>query len=450
MLKRILTLLIAIAMVLSLCAVAGCKKDGGKTQGGAANVQGSDEVEEEYFLDMPAELKGTTVKFATWIDHAKTDTAICLSGFEETTGMKYELVHVNQHDYIQKMSGLIASGQAPDVVVENGDFPKTLNLLQPLSLETNGLDPKNPFWDQNVSERFNIGGKYYLVNGAKSSWNMVGGMTYYNKSMLEDYGIKTPGDYVYENNWTVDTMWTLMKQIQSSCELSRPGTSIDFDNWCTLYGGGQMDWDEQNDKFVNTINKPETVAAIKYLVKGKDEGILRIIDNHDDDIATGKIALEICGAYGLRKSPGWFYTMDVEDLGFAVLPKVNKADANYPSTSSIRSYGICKGARNAKGAAYFLRYFLNEDHYDIDQIFKNEEAKEMYYELRKTAQFNLISFTPGVNKVVSDLDSPLSTVGDLIDGTESQVSINLAKSSGEINSAINLANKVIEDFKKTQ
>ena len=446
MLKRIITLLLALAMVFSMCAMAGCKDNGGN--GGKPTVNpGSSQNEEEYFLDMPSELRGTTVKFATWIDHANTDTAICLSGFEETTGMKYELVQVYQGDYVVKMTALISADQSPDVVVELGDdFPKSLNLLQPLSKETNGLDATDPFWDQRTSEFYHVGNNYYLVNGANSSWLMMtGAMTYFHKTLLEESGIKTPADYVAENNWNMDTLWTLLTQAKSSCGLSVPPAEISFDAWLAMYGGGQYKFNQETDKFENAIQTTESKMAIDYLMRGKDAGLIKIIDSHGDGITKAAHAVQIAGAYGLRKSPGWFCAMDVNDLGFAVPPKLNADDVDYPYAGSNRAYGICKGAKNAKGAAYFLRYFLNQEHYDMDQIFKNEEAKEMYLKLREKGDINKIGGYTGVGRVIDASYNALSLVQDLIDGTAAQVGVNLASVSSKLDGAVAAANKLIED-----
>ena len=446
MLKRIITILLCVAMVFSMCALAGCKGGNEDPKGPGTNVSGESN-EEEFFLDMPSELRGTTVQFATWIGHDKTDTAICLAGFEETTGMKLELVQVNQSDYVVKMTSLIAADQSPDVVVENGDFPKTHNLLMPLEKETTGLDVTDPFWNQDIVKLFTVGKYAYLVNGKRSSWDMTGQMTYFNKTILEENGITTPNELVEQNNWNVDSMWTLMEQIKAACGFSRAGTSIVFDGWVTMYGGSQMTWDPAAGTFKTTIKEENTRKAIDYLMKGQDAGLLKIIDNHDDDISNGNIALQICGAYGLRKSPGWFYTMDIDDLGFEVLPKLNASDADYPYTCSTRAYGICLGSKNPKGAAYFLRYFLNEDHYDIDQIFKNEEAKNMYYKLREKEDINkTMGFTMGVGRVTDPKYTSLTMVTDLIAGTVAQVSVNLDKAYNKCEGSVASANKLIEDI----
>lgn len=449
MLKRIVTLLLVVAMVLSVCAMAGCKSDRFKVGGAKGNTAGLDQTEEEYFLDMPSELKGTTVKFATWIDHTATNTAICLSGFEETTGMNFELFQVNQREYIVKMLGYIQADQSPDVVVENGDFPRTLNLLQPLGKDTeNGLDPTDPFWNQQMSEMYKIGGKYYLVNGAHSSWDMGGHNTFFNKTILEENGIKTPTQYVQENNWNKDTLWTLMQQVNSQCGLDRPGTVLVFDPWLAMHGAFQFYWNEETDHFENGLKDKKARDAIEYLLKAKDAGLCTVVENHDDSFSTGATVVQLCGAYGLLKSPGFFSTMDTEDIGYAELPKINPTDEKYPFTCAIRAYGICKGSKNPKGAAYFLRYFLNMDNYDLNQIYKNEAMKDFYMYLLENENLKNNHFSQGVLRVSDVSNGYLNVVQGVLDGTAGQLDANLSKIHGKMDSAANAANALIDEVIK--
>ncbi len=444
MLKKAFSLLLCVAMVLSLSALAGC----GGAENAAANNNGANLThtsEDDFFLEVPSALKGTTVYFATWIDHTSTDTNVCLAGFTEATKIGVELVQVNERDYIPKISSLIAADQAPDVIVENGSFPSTLDILMPLEVETTGLDVRDPFWNQGIVDRFTIGDYSYLVNSVKSSWDMVGGMTYFNKTLLEENGISTPTELKEQNNWNIDSMWKMMEQIKASCGFSRAGTSIVLDIWLSMHDAGLMKWDTATDTFVSTIKSENTRKAIDYVMRAQDAGLATVIANHDDDIAKGKIALQICGAYGLRNYPGWFYMMDMDDLGFEVLPKINADDANYPYTSSSRAYGICKGSKNPKGAAYFLRYFLNEDHYEVERIFKNEEARNLYLDLRQNQDSSKFEMTIGVVCVTNPDGHSLSLVDNLLQGTAAQVSVNLDKSANKCDAAIAAANEVVRE-----
>ena len=44
----------------------------------------------------------------------------------------------------------------------------------------------------------------------------------------------------------------------------------------------------------------------------------------------------------------------------------------------LEAYGLAKGAKNAKAAPYFLRFFLDSANYDINAFFANAQAKEVY------------------------------------------------------------------------
>lgn len=449
MIRKSLSLLLALAMIFSLVALAGCDKNG-KTKG--PNISGTgDTSDEDYFLDMPSELQGTTVKFATWVDHSATNTSVALAGFEETTGMKYQMVQVDQANYITKMTSLIASDESPDVVVENGEFPRTLKLVQPLSKETNGLDATDPFWDQRASERYKIGNCYYFVNGANTHWNADSTITYFHRTILEENGIKTPADYVEENNWTVDTLFTLLKQIKNGVSLNTAPAKITMASWLHIYNANQVKWDTEQDKFINCLTDDTTKAAMKKIMEAQDEGLATVIDNHDDGITTGTHIIQMAGGYGLKQRPGWFEAMDVNDLGYTYLPKLNASDENYPVSVSTRAYGICKGAKNAKGAAYFIRYFLNDAHYEMDSVYKSDEAMDLAAELRKLGDTNKIDMTRAVSCTVdSSFRTTLQYIDPMLKGTAAQVDVNLASAANNFNAAVNESNNIIKDVLESQ
>ncbi len=443
--RRLLSILAAVVMVLSLMAVAGCGEKNPVSNGGNAVLNNQ---EEEFFLDMPSELEGTTVKFATWIDHSQTDTADVLAGFEQTTGMKYEWVNVPQGEYVTKLIGLIAADQAPDVIVENGDFPNTLELLMPLEVETTGLDVKDPFWDQKLNEVFTFGGKTYLVNGANSSWNMAGGVTYYHRTILEENGLDTPATLMEANNWNLASFKKLIGQVEARAGLKSSIAAIDSTIFLAMYGAVETGLDSTTGKFVNGINSTEAQAALRWLLDLKDSHTVHLaVTSASGHLATGETAFVICGAYGLRNKPGWFYEMDIEDLGFAPLPKLNADDADYPYVDSARAYGICSGSKNPKGAAYFLRYFLNGDNYDFDKVFKNEEAKNLYIQSREKMDYSTASFNTGVRMTLYPDEGGLEdgVLGDIIWADSAQFATRLEAAKNKVHACVAKANEIIDN-----
>lgn len=104
-------------------------------------------------------------------------------------------------DYDQNaLMGAINSGAKPDILLECDQFPAPANV---------GL--LSPFTEEEYKTLSNICGEMYLdvlkykgqSYGIQKPWagNI---MFYYNKTMFEEYGVKTPKEYYMEDNWTWD------------------------------------------------------------------------------------------------------------------------------------------------------------------------------------------------------------------------------------------------------
>ena len=131
----------------AICLTAGCGGgESGKGKGSKGTSGGT--AGDSYFDSVPAELEGTTVKFATWINHRSNESAAVLDDFTNLTGIEVELVSITQTEYISKLVALISAGQSPDVVVNNGEFPNVLQVLQPL--DGTAVDTTDSFWNQNI------------------------------------------------------------------------------------------------------------------------------------------------------------------------------------------------------------------------------------------------------------------------------------------------------------
>ncbi len=444
--RKLISLLMAVAMVLSLLAMAGCGDKKPVSSGGEEGAQS----EEDFFADMPNELRGTKVQFATWIDHNATETANVLRGFEKETGMKFELVAVPEGAYIPKLNSLIAADEAPDVIVDNGEFPNTLRLLAPLSWEENAVDPKDPFWNQEISEMFTFGDKTYLVMGNNSTFNMGGYFVLYNRTMMEENGIKTPKQLVEEDNWNLDTFVTTARQMKQRYGKDKDLVYVDVHAILDMMGTAEIGINKETGLLENGLRKPEALTALQWCIKHKDEGIMYLFMEGGYFVEEGMC---IGGGYALRNKPGWFYDFNWDDLDMVPCPKVNKDDADYPKTSHLRAYGICKGAKNPKGAGYFLRYFLNGDNYDLNEVYKNEACVQMWKDLReKYNDFTNIDLQYGCRKIVdpdktSVLDGMMAT---LIKTSYAQIATELSKTQNTVDAAVNKGNEIINEVKNAQ
>ena len=435
MIKRLGALLLTAVMCIS---IVGCGNDSGGKKGGKKNVSGNT-GEDGFFDNIPESLEGTTVRFATWIDHNTNESAEVLKNFTDLTGINVQIDITPGMEYTSKIAALIAAGQSPDVLVNVERFPPILPLLMPL--EDTIINPTDPFWDQEMTKMGTINGHSYLINAANSAWSFHSGVVVYNNRIFEDNGITTPATYVQEGKWTLDNFFKCAKELSAVCPLA--GVSIDPERFVGAYGDMMVKYDQENQRFVNNCKSESVLKYWQMLAKAREDGYALIRESRSP-FGEGKTGMFIGGAYALRKY-GWFTEMDNDELCVTYMPKLD-VNSDYPTFASTRGYGICKGASNADGAAYFLRYFLNMDNYDKSVVFRSDEAAELYEEINKNVDYSKTYHAYAVEYMLYPENFPgilNSVFPELLNCTPSQVNTALNAASNTVDACIEKANEVI-------
>lgn len=442
MIKKLGALLLTAVMCIS---VVGCGNNKTEKKTDSSGKKGTSATAEDTFFDnIPESLEGTTVRFATWIDHNSNESADTIANFTALTGINVKIEITPGTQYTSKISALIAAGQSPDVLVNVERFPSILPLLMPL--EDTIINPSDPFWSKNTTKWSTINGHTYLVNAANSAWNMDGGIVAYNNRIFEDNGITTPATYVQEGKWTLDNFFKCAKELSKVCPLA--GVSIDPERFVMAYGEPMVIYDVDNQKFVNNCKSESVLKYWQMLAKAREDGYAKIKESRTE-FGSGGTGMFFGGSYGLRKT-GWFEEMDLDDLSFTYMPKKDD-NSDYPSFAGTRGYGICQGASNVDGAAYFLRYFLNMDNYNKADIFKSEEAADLYDEINKNVNYTNTYHSYAVEYMLYPENFPtiLGVVfPDLLTCTESQVATALNSASNTLDNCISKANDVINKMPK--
>ena len=434
---RIMCSLLAVIM----CFLAGCGEDadGGKKNSGNINHSGDPEI--TYFENVPPELDGSTVEFATWIDHNSNESAQVLSDFTDITGIDVEITFVPPVDYVSKIAALIAGGMSPDVIVNNSEWPKILSLLQPL--DGTKLDATDEFWNQDVVKSYTVGGRPYAVNVKGGAWDMGGAVIVYNKRMFEDNGITTPDLYIQEGRWTLDNFFKAAKQLSAVFPAGGAGVSTSI--YLGTYGKSFVNYDSAEGKFSSNIQDPVFVNTYKQLLEARDAGyIVENAEGYRHLFERGELPMILVGSYGLRKY-GWFSSMDAEEIGYTLLPKKDANSEQPYGVDTGRSYGIARGAENPDGAAYFLRYFLNADNYDEEELYKNEECKELLQAIYEHKDNTVLNCDISVMSILTGLDGIVSrTFPELEKSTAAQISTALNSGAKTLNACIDKANEMIQ------
>ena len=458
-LKKILALVMAGALMVT--AVTGCGGSGDtdkdSEKGGSVSaedkkwadlfgeeyVKAREEYEAEHNpYDVPEELKGTTVKFATWIDHTTTEAAWIMENFEKDTGIKVEWVQVPQSTYYQQLSQMVAAGEAPDVYVENSEFfPMTLQLSKPLD-EVSSIDLNDPIWDTDYADYTTVGNHYYQLNAKNSVWQSCN-LVYYNKKAMEENGIMTPQDYIDAGEWTWDNMLNIMREFNALGE-NYKGGSIQADMLAASLGTSIFYL--KDGRFVSGLNDPNLATAYKMYLQAYGEGLLDA--NASTNLIKGTVGLVMLDGHGLKQT-GYFKGIDDDVLGFAPVPE--KEGAECYDTGRYRAYGILSGSKNAEAAGYFLRYFLDPYNYKWDDTtFVSEDAVDFYVEYVGSKKFSdkvcSLDICGAALLGYSGWDDCSVWRYALMRTSEDQLATKMQSISGEVDTAVNKANAILDEL----
>ena len=408
---------------------------------GEKYVNERDAYEEKHKpYQVPNNLKGTTVKFATWINHNTTEAKYPMANFEKATGIKVEWVDIPQKDYYSKLVNMVASGTQPDVILENNSsMPMIFEICQPLN-KIKSIDMNDPIWDQGYFNYSKINGNVYHCNVRNSVWQ-TGYLLFYNKKVLNDNGITSPEDYIKAGTWNWSNLIKMVTEFKA-LNTSYQGINMNTIQFANASGSGFLQLN--NGKFSTGINSNEFATACRSLYEVKEKNLL---GGSSAALMKGTLAAYVTDSYGLKKT-GYFKGIKSNQLGFAPVPNPTGGKQYYPS--HYRAYAICKGAKNAEGAGYFLRYFLDPYNYNWDDIFMSNDAKKAY--------LNYCSNVTFADKVFDYATCRPAYVGDdketywesqhywettISRGNASQLSTYINTISGEINSAVNKANEIL-------
>lgn len=324
------------------------------------------------YASIPENIKGQTVKFATWENLSSYD----FNKFYQDTGLKAEVYQVRQSGYVSMIQTKMASGDFPDVIVDNdgGGFPITASILQPIN-KCSTVDLSDSIWDQSLIATATIDGNIYLVNTLNSPWTGAN-LIYYNKALFNKLGEKTPEYYYERGEWTWETMENMCKRF-SDANISPANINVRM--FVGSAGATFIKWDYKNGKFVNNVNDPNLTAAYETWCSWSLDGY---IGATMEDFKAGKAAMYCLGVNGL-KSDGHFKDMDPNDIGYCYFPSKDE-DSTAKVHAIYRMYGIARGAKHANAAGYFIRHFLDSNNYNMNSTFHSDRARDFYYNIINT------------------------------------------------------------------
>lgn len=389
--KKLLTLILCLCLVVA--CFAGCGGNGDTTSNGDSTAGAGDN---EQYIDETGEIVniGDPEKLAMTLDDIMNVPNPVIRGCEawpsewinewkeNELGIIYDYDQVDGGQRQAKYISAFVSGDAYDVYwLAHNEFPLVAQkgLLQP-------IDKILPVYDetlffQDVTECFSWRGRVYGVN----AWQGVDAFgIHYNQTLFDNAGEKSPKEYYDEGTWTFDNFVKTIKAMTDdihglTCAYNRLVPSAIVANGAAIL------------KFTDTgaevtIDDPKTMAALEWSSKVMDIANM-------DAVAPGKTFESGNAAMVIERFNSINgYKQAAPNYEFGWVPFPTGPSGTGEQTGYAYGWGICKGAKNIKGALAFItaECYMEQWYKDngVDYPLMSRYETEEEYRLYKEAESN--------------------------------------------------------------
>lgn len=329
----------------------------------------------EVLASMPKELRGTTLTMYNWNPASEyTGAPAVIEEFQRQTGIKVVWNTINYDTYVTRLASLVASGDSPDLVRARTPIPSRLVSFQPLS--TTGFDFSDKAWDQILMKDYTVNGVTYATSLKNTHLGSVG-MMFYNKQLIDKYNFENPYTLWKNGKWTVSKFLNMCKQYKKEADANYACLGMLFDTWSQMHGvKGPVGYD--GSKYYSLLNDSKFLTVTQEVADLFNQS--KLFGEGRAEQFNESQALFYAGAsVYARKKNSYFGTIKGAGAFYAVpFPSVDGQDKYYQIRDEYEAYAIAKGAKNAKAAPYFLRYFLDGENYELSTFFCNKQNLEVY------------------------------------------------------------------------
>ena len=170
--------------------------------------------------------------------------------------------YINDYNQGEILSD-INSGENPDLLFQHNQYPPAANFGIIGAFTEEEYNKIAQYTDKGYLDLMTMGGKSY---GYVLPWTGTY-MFYYNKTMFENYDVKTPKEYFMEGNWTWTTfkkcMDEMSKDLDGDGKLDTIGFPEDSARW--IYGFAE----DENGKLYSTMDEQITYEFLEMLYEYK-------------------------------------------------------------------------------------------------------------------------------------------------------------------------------------
>lgn len=302
--------------------------------------------------------------FTTDVNAIKILAEACAEAGRKHPGLKVKMENIPYGEYQNKISTLMAAGNAPDVIsVEVSNFAdlQLRDVLEDLTpyVAKDQMDMKEFY--PGIVDRFSPGGKLYAIPSDTAPF----GLMYYNQTLFDEAKIPYP-----KPSWNWTDFLAICKKLtkkDASGKFTRWGYGdpygTNFDNFMLSNGGYYTDSETNPTRMA--LDSPAVMQAIKFrrdmiYVYGVSPSPAQLQSYSfgagvEDMFLNGQVAMM---SSGIWHTPRF---LQKEGLRFDVVefPRGPKGNQGWGTGGS--GYAICKASKNKENAWIILKEITGED-----------------------------------------------------------------------------------------
>jgi len=333
--------------------------------------------EDKSSLNVPAELRGTTIKILSYnpISEISGGQKV-IDNFTKETGIKVKWIRASYDSYDTEIAAYVAGGNSPDIVYLNHFVLSRMKNMQPISCT--GYDfSDTSVWDAKTMDAYSINGKAYAIHLNPSlTLFQQPQVLFYNKNTIAEYSLEDPYKLWEQGKWNMDTFIKMCRDFKEASGQKpwSPQECWDYLNYMNLQGVLNFDGKTVSEAASN----PKVVTALQQQATWRQEGLQGDYLNVNGVVdGTG---LFVSWNYGTARSSNSYLKSLKSNgsLGIVPAPSIPGQDKYYTYMSEYEGYAIPKGAKNSKAVPYFLRYFLDKTNYAQNSFFASKDAIKIY------------------------------------------------------------------------
>lgn len=307
----------------------------------------------------------------------------------------------DQHGSVDKMRSLVTSGDSTYDIFTSSMYtaaPAAINGIFRNLYDFDYIDTTKPYYTQDYISESKIGKGLYTITGDISlSLIRYSFAMYFNKQLIEDYGIENPYETVREGKWTHDRLQSIVGNIYTDTDGNGERDDSDFyglgtsnviivDAYTSAYDMKMVQINSEGyPELVLNAEKAADIINKIYKLNWESEGVRAYKEISDNNEMP-----DLCEAFSQNNFifiNNWIYGVETdflrnmdEDYGIIPYPKYDEAQAGYYTFQhdQIGVFAIPSTSVRAETASAVLEAMSSESNVSVVPAYYDIALKGKY------------------------------------------------------------------------